>query len=117
MNRSTLRIIILITALITAFVHLVVLNIPSLRSGEGLDLLFTLNGLGYLGLIGAFILNLPFLRGREAWVVYALMAFTVVTIIAWIAVGARSTLGYLTKLDEAILLAASALYLRQGPSE
>ncbi len=114
MNRSTYRLIILITAVITGLIHLVVLNIPFIQSTGSPDLLFTLNGLGFLGLAAAFFFDIPFLRGYEKWIVYAFMAFTLATIIAWIAIGARSTLGYLTKLDEVILLAALGLYLREG---
>lgn len=114
MNRSTYRLIILITAVITGLIHLVVLNIPIIQSTGSPDLLFTLNGIGFLGLAIAFYFDIPFLRGYEKWIVYAFMAFTLATIIAWIAVGARSTLGYLTKLDEVILLAALGLYLREG---
>ena len=113
MNRATYRIIILITSLVTAVIHLVILNIMFLRSSGSLDLLFTLNGLGFLALAAAFFIDFPFLRGFEKWVIYALMAFTLATIIAWIPFGSRSTLGYLTKLDEVILLVALSLYLRE----
>lgn len=113
MNRATYRIIIFITALITGLIHLVLLNIFTFRSTGSIDFLFTLNGLGYLALAGAFYFELPFLRGYDKWLIYAFMAFTLATIIAWVAVGARSTLGYITKLDEVILLVMLGLYLRE----
>jgi hypothetical protein len=113
MNRSTYRIIILITALITGLIHLVLLNIFTMRSTGGIDILFTLNGFGFLALAGAFYFDLPFLKGYEKLLTYAFIAFTLATIIAWVAVGARSTLGYLTKLDEVILLVVLGLYLRE----
>lgn len=112
MNRSTYRTIILVTAVITGLIHLVVLNIFSMRATGSVDILFTLNGLGFLALAGAFFFEPSFLKGYEKWVIYAFMAFTLVTIIAWVAVGSRSALGYLTKLDEAVLLVALGLYLR-----
>lgn len=117
MNRSTYRTIILITAVITGLIHLVLLNVFTMRSTGSIDILFTLNGLGFLALAGALAFEPPFLEGYEKWVVYAFMAFTLATIIAWVAVGARSTLGYLTKLDEAILLVALGLYLRTFAQE
>jgi ABC-type microcin C transport system permease subunit YejB len=113
MNRSTYRIIILITAVITGLVHLVLLNIFTMQFTGSVDLLFTLNGLGFLGLTAALFLDIPFLKGYEKWIIYAFMAFTLATIIAWVAVGERSTLGYLTKLDEVILLATLGFYLRE----
>ena len=52
MNRSNLRIAILIFGLFTAVVHLY-LNV---RMG-GFDPAFTANGLGYLALLGLFFFN------------------------------------------------------------
>jgi hypothetical protein len=103
----------LITAAITGLIHLVLLNLATMQATGSLDVLFTLNGLGFLALAGAFYFDLPFLKGYEKWITYALMGFTLVTIIAWVAIGARSTLGYLTKLDEVILLVVLGLYLRE----
>jgi hypothetical protein len=117
MNRSTYRTIILITAVITGLIHLVLLNVSTMRSTGSIDLLFTLNGLGFLALAGVLFFEPPFLKGYEKWVVYTFMAFTLATIIAWVAVGARSVLGYLTKLDEAILLVALGLYLRDNTQD
>jgi hypothetical protein len=117
MNRSTYRTIILITAVITGLIHLVLLNVSTMGSTGSIDLLFTLNGLGFLALAGALFFEPPFLKGYEKWVVYAFMAFTLATIVAWVAVGARSVLGYLTKLDEAILLVALGLYLRDNTQD
>lgn len=113
MNRSTYRIVILITAVITALIHLVLLNVQYMQSSGSPDLLFTLNGLGFLALTAALFIDLPILKENQKWVIYAFMAFTLATIIAWVAIGARSTLGYLTKLDEVVLLVALGLYLRE----
>jgi hypothetical protein len=113
MNRSTFRFIILVTAIITGVIHLVILNIPFIQSTGRPDLLFTLNGLGFLALAVALFFDIPFLKDYERWIVYAFMAFTLATIIAWVPLGSRSTLGYLTKLDEVILLVALALFLRE----
>jgi hypothetical protein len=112
MSKSTLKVFILIFALITALVHLVVLNIPFIQDKGSPDLLFTLNGLGYLGLLAAFFFNIPFLAGRRRLVQYAFIAFTAVTIIAWIPIGARDLVGYGTKLDEVLLIIALILHLR-----
>ncbi|HEY5984543.1 MAG TPA: hypothetical protein VIU38_13850 [Anaerolineales bacterium] len=47
------------------------------------DPLFTLNGLGYLGLLGAYFLPIPFAQKQHklAWRVFFI--YTIVTIVAW----------------------------------
>jgi hypothetical protein len=113
MNRSTYRTVIIVTAVITGLIHLVLLNVLTMQAKGGIDLLFTLNGIGFLGLTAALFAEIPFLKEYEKWVIYSFIAFTLATIIAWITFGERSTLGYLTKLDELILLVALGLYLRE----
>ena len=109
MNRTTLRTAVLVLGLVTAIVHLVVLNI---RMG-GLDLLFTLNGLGYLAFLGTFFLNPSIVAGRRRLLSYAFMAFTAVTILAWVALGDMGDrLAWVTKADEVRLIAALAMNLR-----
>lgn len=51
---------------------------------DGPDPLFTLNGLGYLGLLGAYFLPIPFLVRRHRLVWWALVIYVMVTIIAWL---------------------------------
>jgi hypothetical protein len=114
MNSNMKRAVILITGLITAAIHLVVLNLAYLRAQGRPDLLFTLNGVGFLGLLLLYFIDLPPLQGRKNLVRYAFIAYTVLTIAAWIPIGERSLLGYATKLDEVILLVA--LFLEPAPS-
>ncbi len=87
---------IILLTLVTALVHLVILNLRSI------DLLFTLNGIGYLVLLIA--LFLPQLSGYRNLIRWVLILFTAVTIIAWVAVGAKNILGYVDKLLEVILI-------------
>jgi len=109
MNRSSLRIIITVLGLITAFVHLVLLNIGMGR----IDIPFTLNGLGYLSLVGAFLFNPSVVAGRRRLLSYAFMAFAAVTIVAWVVLGKPyDMLGYFTKADELLLIAALAMNLK-----
>jgi ABC-type microcin C transport system permease subunit YejB len=109
MNRSTLRAVIIVTGLITALVHLVLLN-----TGMGkIDPLFSLNGLGFLALLAALFLNLPVVSRQKALVHWGFMAFTAVTIAAWVVLGRPYTpLGYVTKAVEVVLIAALYLHLR-----
>ncbi|MBI3739316.1 MAG: hypothetical protein HY258_09755 [Chloroflexi bacterium] len=47
------------------------------------DLLFTLNGLGYLGLLGAYFLPIPFFQQRHKLVWRVLFGYVILTIVAW----------------------------------
>jgi hypothetical protein len=114
MNR-TARIAILAFGLITAFVHGVLLNF---QMGH-LDVLFTLNGLGYAVLLVLFFANPGFVQGRRRLLHYAFIAFTAATIVAFLAMGGTGLggkpfdpLGWVTKLDEALLIAALVWNLR-----
>lgn len=51
---------------------------------DGPDPLFTLNGLGYLGLLLAYFLPLDFLRSRRPLIRTAFLIYTLVTIAAWV---------------------------------
>ena len=109
MKRSTLRAVILVTGLITALFHLVLLSVAM----GAISPLFTLNGLGYLALLAALFLNLPVVSKQQPLVHWAFMAFTTVTILAWVVMGRPYTiLGYITKLDEIVLIAALYMHLR-----
>lgn len=90
---------IIVFTVITALIHFSLL-FP--------DLVFILNGLGYLALLGAYFLPLSFLEGRRGLVRWVFIGYTVVTILAWIAMGDKSwpggALGYFTKASEVILI-------------
>ena len=91
---------IILLALATAAIHFTLL-FP--------DVMFILNALGYLGLLAAYFLPIPFFREKHGLVRWAFMAFTAVTILAWVAMGDKSwpggALGYFTKTIELVLLA------------
>jgi hypothetical protein len=66
-------------------------------------LVFTLNALGYAALAAALVLPGPIARIR--WLTrYALIGFTAVTIIGWLAFGARFDLAYIDKAIEVVLI-------------
>jgi len=76
---------IILTVLITAVLHLAAAFDKVLFS-HGPDPLFILNGLGYLGLLGAYFLPIPFFRQRHKLVWVALGLFAIVTIVAWLVI-------------------------------
>jgi len=97
---------IIVLTVITAVVHLVILNLG------GLQPLFALNGIGYLALLWALFWPPSFLKGQSALVHYAFIAYTVLTIVMYFAQpsagGFTNPLGVVTKIDE--LLLAIGLY-------
>jgi hypothetical protein len=76
------------------------------------DIMFTLNGLGYLALLAAYFLPIPFLQERHNLVWWALVGYTALTIILWVIMGDKnfvagtsSATGYYAKIAEVLLLA------------
>lgn len=76
---------IIVLTLLTAFLHLAAALDKQLFPG-GPDPLFLLNGLGYLGLLGAYFLPIPFFQQRHELVRRVLMGYAVLTIVAWLVI-------------------------------
>lgn len=113
MSQRTLRAAILVTGILTAIVHLIVLPIRGLDALEDIDYLFILNGLGYIVLLIVFFTNPTFDRGRTPLLHYIFIAYTFATILAWFALGSiDDKLAWLTKLDEVLLIVAVWLDMR-----
>jgi hypothetical protein len=86
---------IMVLTITTAIIHFT-RNFP--------DVMFMLNGLGYLTLLVAlFFPNAQLARYRSK-IRWAFIAFTAVTILAWVAMGERILIGYLDKLIEVVLI-------------
>ena len=74
--------------------------------------MFTLNGLGYLGLLGAYFLPIAFFQQRHNLVWWALVGYTALTIIVlWAIMGEKdfnasptAPIGYYAKAAEVLLL-------------
>ena len=96
---------IILSTLATAVLHL--LLFPKI----GFDPIF-LNGFGYLGLLGAYFLPIAFFQQRHKLVWWALVGYTVLTIVLWVILGDKkfvagtsSAIGYYAKVAEIFLLA------------
>src|SRR5574338_1161422 len=72
-------------ALITAFLHLAAAFDKQLLP-EGPDPLFILNGLGYLGLLGAYFLPISFFQQRHELVRRGFILYAIITIVAWLVI-------------------------------
>lgn len=91
---------ILVLTLGTAFIHFY-LNV---LLGK-IDLLFTLNGFGYLGLVALYLLPWDFLQPFKMWIRVLFIGFTLLTIILWVFLGQPyTTIGYVDKLIELLLV-------------
>jgi hypothetical protein len=93
---------IILATLATAYLHLSLFP----------DIGFTLNGLGYLGLLGAYFLPIAFFQQRHRLVWWGLAGYTLLTIVLWVIMGNKqfvpgtsSVIGYYAKTAEVILLA------------
>lgn len=74
---------IIILTLITAVLHLAA-AFDKVLFPDGPDPLFILNGLGYLGLLGAYFLPISFFQQKHELVRRGYILFAIVTIAAWI---------------------------------
>jgi hypothetical protein len=74
---------IMIAGLITAVLHLAAAFDKQLFP-DGPDPLFSLNGLGYLGLLGAYFLPIAFFQQRHNLIRLVFMGYAVLTIVAWL---------------------------------
>ena len=95
---------ILIAGLATALLHL------SLFTKLGMDPI-VLNGIGYLALLGAYFLPVPFLQQRHNLVWWALLGYTILTFVLWLILGDKnfvpgttSATGYYAKAAELFLM-------------
>ena len=112
MNRSSLRILMIILTIITAVIH-IFLGVRSIGDGFW-GFLFILNGIGFLGLLFLVLRPFSFLVGRETLLHYALMGFAAVTILAWLVINGDFTnlAGVFTKIVELFLIIVTWLHLR-----
>ena len=108
MKFGTLQIGIFLLTLVTAAVHLIILNIQMVNLKGSIDPLFTLNGLGYLVLLAAYFLPIPLAKNNRSLVRWVYIGFTLLTILAWVVMGVKSgpgaLFGYITKIVEVALV-------------
>ncbi|WP_299024982.1 hypothetical protein [uncultured Thermanaerothrix sp.] len=68
------------------------------------DFMFILNGLGYLVFLGTYLVGRGRLGEHFRWARYGFIAYTGLTILLWLLIGARTPLGYITKIIEIVLV-------------
>ncbi len=107
-HMSMLSYAIALLVVMTAAIHLYL----SSQFPQPPDLIFLLNGLGYLGLLVALYFphrRLLAVRKRIRWI---LIAYTTLTVVLWIFLGVRTPLGYFDKVIEIMLI--GLLWLENG---
>lgn len=102
-------IVVIVLTIATALVHL------ALGFSDGIMIMFVLNGLGYLALIGGLYLPVPAFAGYRSKIRWALVAFAAVTVLAWLAIGLRNVVGYTDKAIEIALIVLLVRLTRQKP--
>jgi hypothetical protein len=86
MKLRTLDYFIIVLTLATAVLHFAAAFDRALFPDGTPDPLFTLNGFGYLGLLGAFYLPIPFFQQRHKLVWQVLFGYIILTIVAWLVI-------------------------------
>ena len=118
MNRSTLRLAIIVLTLATALIHFSLVPSTMAQMGLGGALPFILNGLGYLTLLVVYCkwVPVPVIKISDAVLTYIFMGFAAVTIVAYFAVNGAASLsiplGLADKVIEVLLIAALWLHSR-----
>jgi hypothetical protein len=92
---TAIRIGVVLLALMAALVHISLL-FP--------DPVFILNGLGFLALLAALYLPVSRLVPHRRAARWTLIGYTTLTILAWVAIGERTPLGYSTTAGEVALV-------------
>ena len=86
MQLKTNHYIIIVLVLATAILHLAAAFDTVLFPTGVPDPLFLLNGLGYLGLLGAYFLPIPFFQQRHKLIWQVLFGYVILTIAAWLVI-------------------------------
>jgi hypothetical protein len=115
MNRGTLRWIIIVTAVITALVHLALGLSGIVNWGiNPFGVLFVLNGLGYLALLAAlFAPNVPVFANNRALAHYLMIAFAGVTFVLYFVLNGFADMGaaaIVSKMSELLLMVSTWMH-------
>ncbi|NLH08282.1 MAG: hypothetical protein GX484_11830 [Chloroflexi bacterium] len=115
MSRTTLRLVIAVLTIATASIHLF-LGLTGLGDGVDttFDILFILNGLGYLALLAALLGWLPVLNTRPGLTHTLFIAYTALTFVLYFVMNGFSEFGsaaIVAKVAEALLIVALVVHM------
>ncbi len=106
-SKMVTRILLSMAVLITAVIHLYL--------GMVYDaFIFILNGIGFLGLWGLFLLPMAFLRPYRRWVGFVLMGYSAITILLWAVLNGKLDVASISaKLAELVIIVTVWLDLQR----
>ena len=109
MNQTTTRmsprkIAIIALTIATALIHIALAFFAMSQGDMTTVIMFLLNGIGYMVLLAAYYLSLPLARDYPKLVRWAFIIFIAITILGWVAIGARNVVAYVDKLIELALI-------------
>ncbi|WP_432762668.1 DUF7475 family protein [Anaerolinea thermophila] len=106
-SKMVTRILLSMAVLITAVIHLYL--------GMVYDaFIFILNGIGFLGLWGLFLLPMAFLRPYRRWVGFVLMGYSAITILLWAVLNGELDVASISaKLAELVIIVTVWLDLQR----
>jgi hypothetical protein len=115
-----LRVALIVLTLVTAVNHLFIgSNTLTEPDRSLLAILFVLNGIGFLVLLASILTRfVPILSNHKRPAHYAMMAYTIATIAAYVLVSGILSgeppmpIAVMTKVDEGLLVAVTYLHLR-----
>ena len=84
MKLTSKHYLIIVLVLVTAAIHLGAAF--ALFPAGHPDPLFSLNAIGFVGLLAAYFLPVPFFQRRRNFVRWALIAYNMITVIAWLVI-------------------------------
>jgi hypothetical protein len=77
--------------------------------------MFIANGIGYIALVTALYAPIAFLAPYRKWVRWGLIAYTIVTIVGWLAIGDKTEIvGIADKIIEVALVVLLVFDMRQN---
>ena len=98
---SGIHILLIAAVLVTAVIHLGLGSDFLVNIG---DIMFLLNGLGYIGLAALFLIPIARLKPYHETIRWVLVGFTALTILLWVIFGMRNLEGYVAKLAEVAII-------------
>ncbi len=114
MSSSNLRIGVILLTLAASVIHFYIcIDVVKTDGFSLLVIAWILNGLGYLGLLAAYLGYVPFFKGNVTG--WALAGFAVVTIIAWVIIDDHvAKIGWVTAAIELALALLVYLSMRSA---
>lgn len=99
---GVIQVLLIVAALVTGFIHL---GLGSDFLANPGDIMFLLNGIGFIGLTGLFVLPIARVRPYHETVRWVLVGYALLTIVLWVFInGKLDVVGIVAKLSELLII-------------